>query len=260
MSFISIIENTFFANGRYWGSLNSSFYHSGSIGAMKTGIISADLNMAWNEKPLTPDDQNTILGIKKYFQQACLPFWWWVFPNSQSPATIDMLKAEGFSLIDHIPSMIADLSRMPDEKPCDAAVSIIRVSNKEELNLWEKISFSGFDFPHKTKEQYHQFVSTFHLHADSPQQFFLACLHGKPVATSLLFLSGNASGIYFVTTLACQRKKGIGLELTTATMRFAKIAGARLVTLQSSPDGLRVYEQAGFKEVCRVDVYSLNVA
>ncbi len=260
MSFISIIENTFFANGRYWGNLNSSFYARGSIRAMKTGIESVDLNMAWNEKPLVPDDNKSIQNIKKYFQQAGLPFWWWVFPRSQSAATIGMLGAEGFSLVESIPSMVADLTLLSDEETCDSGVSIIRVKNKEELNLWEEVSFTGFDFPYKTKEQYHRFVSTFNLHADSPQKFFLACLNGIPVATSLLFLNGNIGGIYFITTLAEQRKKGIGLELTTATMRFAKIAGARFAALQSSPDGLRVYQQAGFKEYCRVDVYSLNVA
>ncbi|KAF0154029.1 MAG: hypothetical protein FD159_2693 [Syntrophaceae bacterium] len=260
MPFISIIENTFFANGRYWGNLNSSFYSRGSIRAMKTGIESADLNMAWNEKPLMPDDSKAIQNIKKDFQQAGLPFWWWVFPSSKSPATIDMLEAESFSFVESIPSMLADLTGLSDEETCDADVSIIRVKNKEELNLWEEVSFTGFDFPYKTKERYHRFLSTFNLSAESKQKFFLACLNGIPAATSLLFLNGNAGGIYFITTLAEQRKKGIGLELTTATMRFAKIAGARFAALQSSSDGLHVYQQAGFKEYCRVDVYGLNVA
>jgi GNAT superfamily N-acetyltransferase len=260
MSLISIIENTFFANSRYWGSLNSSLYQSGSIWAMKTGIESADLNMAWNEKPMMADDSKAISDIKKDFQQAGLPFWWWVFPSSQSPATIHMLKAKGFSFIESIPSMLADLTLLPDEETFNTAVTIMRVRNKEDLNLWEEVSFSGFDFPHETQEQYHRFVSTFNLSADSPQKFFLACLNGKPVATSLLFLNGNVGGIYFVTTLAGQRKKGFGQALTKATMRFAKIVGARYATLQSSPDGLRAYQQAGFKEFCRVDVYGMNVA
>jgi hypothetical protein len=45
-----------------------------------------------------------------------------------------------------------------------------------------------------------------------------------------------------------------------ATMRYAKMAGARYASLQSSPDGLTVYEQAGFKEYCRVDVYGRNAS
>ncbi len=259
MSFISIIENTFFANGRYWGGLNFPLYRSGSIWAMQTGIASADLNMVWNETPLNANDSKAIQDVKKDFQQAGLPFWWWVFPSARSQATIGMLQAEGFSHRESIPSMLADLTLLPDQETGDSLLSIIRVRKREELNLWEEVSFAGFDFPYETKEQYHRFVSAFSLSDDSPQKFFLACLNGKPVATSLLFLNGNAGGIYFVTTLADQRKKGIGLEMTCATMRFAKMAGARFASLQSSPDGLRVYRQAGFKEYCRVDVYDLSI-
>jgi hypothetical protein len=136
MSFISIIENTFFANGRYWGGLNSSLYNSGSIWAMKTGIESADLNMVWNEKPLTAGDGKTIQDIKKHFQKAGLPFWWWVFLGAQTPATIDMLKAGDFSFVVSVPSMLADLTILADD-PHDKGLQITQIRNKEELLLWE---------------------------------------------------------------------------------------------------------------------------
>jgi ribosomal protein S18 acetylase RimI-like enzyme len=260
MSVINVIEDTFFANARYWGGLNASLYNSGSIWAMKTGIESADLNMVWNENPLTADDSRTIQNINNNFRQAGLPFWWWVFPRAKSPVTIDMLKSEGLSFVDNIPCMLADLSFLPDEEPGDATINVSRVKNKKELALWKEVSFAGFDFPPRTYDQYDRFTSTFNLGPDSPQKLFLGFFNGKPVATSLLFLTDNAAGIYFVTTLAGYRKKGIGLELTRATMRYAQKACARFATLQSSPDGLHVYEQAGFKEYCRVDVYSPNAA
>ncbi|MGV8057291.1 MAG: GNAT family N-acetyltransferase [Smithellaceae bacterium] len=256
MNIIKSIEEIFFANGRYWGGLNFSLYNSGSVWAMNTGIESADLNMAWNEKPLTVGDCKTIQDVKKHFQRAGLPFWWWVFPDAQSQITGKMLSAEGFSFVESIPSMLADLTALSDDRR-NTGLQIIQISNKEELFLWEEVSFAGFHFPPETRQQYHRFVGTFNLSPGSPQKFFLACLNGKPVATSLLFLHENAGGIYFVCTLAEFRRKGIGLALNLATMRFAKQAGARFATLQSSPDGLRVYQQAGFKEYCRVDVYSL---
>lgn len=256
MSFISIIENTFFANARYWGGLNSSLYHSGSIWGMKTGIQSADLNMVWNEKPLALGDGNAVQDIKKYFQKAGLPFWWWVFPGAQSQTTFNLLKSADFSLVHRIPSMLADLTLLPDEQPCDSAISIRGVKNRKELHLWEEVSFAGFDFLPETKNPYHEFVSTFNLSLNSPQKFFLACFNGKPAATSLLFLHEGMAGIYFVSTLSEYRKKGIGLAITLATMRAARQIGARFSTLQSSPEGFRVYQQAGFTERCRVDVYS----
>lgn len=257
MEIIKTIEEVFFANSRYWGRLNSSLYNSGSIWAMNTGIESADLNMVWNEKPLAAGDGKTIQDIKKHFREIALPFWWWVFPGAQSQSTTEMLKAEGFSFVDGIPSLLADLAALPGDRH-DTSLQIMQISNKEELSLWEEVSFAGFDFLPETRQQYHRFVAAFNLSSGSPQKCFLACLNEKPAATSLLFLHEKAGGIYFVSTLARFRKKGIGLALTLATMYFAKQSGARLVTLQSSPDGLRVYQQAGFKEYCRADVYSLT--
>lgn len=257
MSVIPIIENTFFANGRYWGGLNSSLYRSGSFWVMKTGIESADLNMVWNEKPLTREDRGSIEDIKISFQQACLPFWCWVFPCGRSEATGEILQSAGFSFIESIPCMLADLSR-PEVEENDRSLQIVQVQNEETLCVWEKVSFAGFDFPPETQHQYHRFVGTFNLKTDSPQKFFLAYFNGQPVATSLLFLHETAAGIYFISTLAEFRRKGIGLAVTRAAMTAARLAGAQYATLQSSPDGLHVYRQAGFQEYCRVDVYGLS--
>lgn len=254
----SIIEDTFSANYRYWGSLVSSPYRRGSIWAIQTGIESADLNAVWSDKPLMSSDRITIQEIKRDYLRAGLPFWWWVPPSSQTQSTVKVLESEGFYFVESIPSMLADLMMMPDEEPSDAAVSLSLVKNRQEMNIWEDVSFAGFDFRPETKEQYHRFVSKFNLNDDAPQKFFLASVHGKPVATSLLFLNGSAAGVYFVSTLADHRKKGIGLTLTRATMHYARIAGARYATLQSSPDGLRVYEKTGFKQCSRMAVYSFG--
>ncbi|MEN6489157.1 MAG: GNAT family N-acetyltransferase [Smithella sp.] len=256
MNIIKSIEETFFANCRYWGSLNSSTYNSGSIWAMRTDIESADLNMVWNEKPLTVDDGKTIQDIKNHFRKNGLPFWWWVFPGAQSQMTNDMLRAEGFAVVDSIPSLYTALNTLYKEQR-DERLQIIQVGNQDHLALWEEVSFAGFDFPLETRQQYHRFTTTFNLNPDSPQKLFLALWNEKPVATLLLFLHESAGGIYFVCTLAEHRRKGIGLALMQATLRYARQAGARFATLQSSPDGMRVYQQAGFKEYCRVDVYSL---
>ena len=257
MSFIPVIENTFFANGRYWGGLNSSLYRSGSFWVMKTGIASADLNMVWNEKALIQDDLRSLEEIKINFQQAGLPFWCWVFPRGRSQVTSEILQSAGFTFIDSIPCMLVDLSR-PEPDTHDRSLRIVQVQNEETLSLWEKVSFAGFDFPPETQHQYHRFVGAFNLQADSPQKFFLAYFNEQPVATSLLFLHENAAGIYFISTLAEFRRKGIGLAVTRAAMTASRLAGAQYATLQSSPGGLHVYRQAGFQEYCRVEVYGPN--
>jgi predicted acetyltransferase len=126
-----------------------------------------------------------------------------------------------------------------------------------ELKIWEDISFVGFEMPQETKKQYNKFVASFDLSESSPQKLFLAQWMGQPVATALLFLQSNAAGIYFVTTLAEYRNKGIALALILGSIKYAKTSGYKYCVLQSSKKGLDVYLQACFKEYCRADVYSL---
>ena len=256
MSLVQIIENTFFANGRYWGGLNNSLYRKDAIWSMKTGIDSADLNMVWSEKPLAAGDCPTIRFIQDDFRKAGLPFWWWIFPRAQSVQTDTILKNEGYAIIESIPSMIADLAVIPDQNFLHSSLEVIEIKNKRELLLWGDISFRGFEFPPETRKQYDTFVHTFNIQDGSPQKFFLAFLNGEPKATALLFLHQGTGGIYFVTTLLGSRKKGIGLAVTLSAMLTAKRAGAKYCTLQSSPAGFRVYQRAGFQEFCRVNVYS----
>ena len=254
MSAIFIIEQTFYAICRTWGGLNSSVKTVGSIRSMTTGIDSPDLNMVWAEKPLEPSDDEAIEKVVRSFQARRLPFWFWVFPSAKTAATLDILKAEGLTLASSIPCLLADLQLTP-EKVAGTAVTTRRVFDKTDLGLWRDVSFAGFDFPPETRQQYEQFSGSFDLRPECPHQLFLSFYEGRPAATSILLLTDNAAGIYFVTTLAQYRKKGIGLALMQATLHQAKAAGARWATLQSSPDGLHVYERAGFKEYCRVDVY-----
>jgi GNAT superfamily N-acetyltransferase len=136
-------------------------------------------------------------------------------------------------------------------------IKITFVKDERELKTWEDISFEGFAMPQDKRIQYNEFVKSFDLNENSPQKLFLACWKGQPVATALLFLHNNTTGIYFVTTLAAHRKKGIALALIKASMKYGKISGNKYCVLQSSKQGLAVYLKAGFKECCRADVYSL---
>ncbi|MBP7342908.1 MAG: GNAT family N-acetyltransferase [Smithellaceae bacterium] len=220
---------------------------------MKTGIASADLNMAWNEKPLLSGDAQAVREVRKYYEQDKLPFWWWVFPGAQSPATNDLLRGEGLVPVESIPSMLADLNRLPEP---EAAASVVRVENERQRLAWAEVAFAGFDFPSCARASFYRFVEALPLGSAAPQKLLMAFADSTPAATAILFQNGPAAGIYFVTTLAAHRKKGIGREITHAAMRTAGQAGARWITLQAAPEGLSVYRQAGFAKCGSVEVYS----
>ena len=260
MDLIKHIEENFFAVCRYWGSLNSSLIHAGSIGAMNTGVAISDINWVWNEKPLTNDDAKSIADIKEIYKKINLRFWWWIYPCGQSPETERILQDAGLYLIEKVPCMAADLNDLVSYKQIPDTVTISPVKDKNDLLIWEDISFHGFEMPRRAREQYGAFVSSFDLGAQSPQKLFLAYFDGKPVATSLLFTHNNSTGIYYVSTLPTFRNKGFGLKITQAAMQAAKESGIKNVILQATPLGAKVYIRAGFKECCRADIYKLSTS
>lgn len=309
MSLVRIIEDTFFSVCRYWGGLQNAFDCFGPVRAMQTGIGSADLNMVWSEGPLTREDAPWVRQVETYYDQANLPYWWWIFPRSKTAETIRLLKDTGHVYLLSMPCLLADLDDLSALAPAEnfaqphkfnnrhsreypnhlkvarghecgnpvfsrgswipafdgmtnqgvtqrsPAVIIRRVGNQQDLSPWKEVTFAGFDFSQGDRTSYDRFTDAFPLDPASPQQAFLAFDGGKPVAASLLFLAGDAAGLYFITTLGDYRRRGIGREMVLATLHYARAAGARFASLQSSPDGLSVYEKAGFKECCLVDIY-----
>ena len=260
MDLIKHIEENFFAACRYWGSLNSSLIHAGAIGAMNTGVAIADINWVWNEKPLTNDNAKSIADIKEIYQKINLRFWWWIYPCGHSPETSRILQDTGFSLIEKCPCMAVELNDSASYEKSPDNITISPVKDKNDLLIWEDISFHGFEMPRRAREQYGAFVSSFDLGAQSPQKLFLAYCEGKPVATSLLFTYKNSAGIYYVSTLPAFRNQGFGLKITQAAMQAAKESGFKNVILQATPLGFNVYIRAGFKEYCQAEIYKLSTS
>jgi GNAT superfamily N-acetyltransferase len=260
MNLIKAIEENFSATGRYWGSFSSSFTKTKAISAMSTGIPTADLNWVWNEKPLTIESAGKISSIKDNYRKLDLPFWWWVYPCGQSSLTKTRGEGAGLILLRAIPCVAGYLPAPTVKAGGSSAITVSLVKSSKDLSRWEEVSFDGFEMDGPEQTQYHNFVASFDITAASPQKLFLAYFEEEPVATALLFLHKETAGIYFVSTRPVYRRRGIGLALTKASMQYARRAGYKYSILQSSPAGLRVYIQAGFKEYCRADVYSLETS
>ena len=260
MDLIKHIEENFFAVCRYWGGLNSSLIQAGSIGAMNTGAAIADINWVWNEKPLTDDNAKSIADIKEIYKKLNLRFWWWIYPSGQSLETRRILQDAGLRLIEKVPCMAAALNDSVSDKQSPDNVTISPVKDKNDLLIWEDISFRGFAMPRRAREQYGTFVSSFDLGTQSPQKLFLAYCEGKPVATSLLFTHKNSAGIYYVSTLPAFRNKGFGLAITQGAMQAAMQDGFKNVILQATPLGAKVYIRTGFKEYCHAEIYKLSTS
>jgi ribosomal protein S18 acetylase RimI-like enzyme len=199
-----------------------------------------------------------ITQVKKYYEQLALPFWWWIYPSGQSSSLKEVLGECGFHFVDAIPCLAATLSTLTLEACTSAKIAVSLIKSKKDLNLWEKISFAGFEMDATAEKQYRRFVFSFDITTESPQKLFLAYFAGRPVGTALSFFHNDIAGIYFVSTLPHCRRRGVGLAVTLAAMGYAKQAGFKYCVLQASESGLNVYKHAGFKEYCQADIYSLT--
>jgi ribosomal protein S18 acetylase RimI-like enzyme len=86
---------------------------------------------------------------------------------------------------------------------------------------------------------------------------YVGLLRGEAVSTAAVVVTGNVLGVYNVATLPEHRRRGYG----EAVMRFAldrarERSGSSRTILQSTQQGLRLYERIGYRTVTAVDVYA----
>ncbi|GAB3922614.1 hypothetical protein GCM10029976_011520 [Kribbella albertanoniae] len=75
---------------------------------------------------------------------------------------------------------------------------------------------------------------------------FVVRFAGQPVACAMTVLSGGSAGVYWVATRADARRRGFGELATRAAVRAGFEYGARVVTLQSTEQGVPLYRKLGF--------------
>ena len=80
---------------------------------------------------------------------------------------------------------------------------------------------------------------------------------GVPVSTAASVISDGVIGIYNVATLPGHRGSGYGEAITRYAIDAACMeTGLDRVVLQSTSQGLRIYERMGFQAVTRILVYN----
>jgi N-acetylglutamate synthase len=74
-------------------------------------------------------------------------------------------------------------------------------------------------------------------------------VNGNPVTTGIGLTREDRVGIFNIATLPEHRGHGYGAAVTAFTIIEGRKQGAKWAFLQSSPQGLAVYQRLGFKEV-----------
>ena len=205
---------------------------------------------------LSPDNLDT--NIKKAihrFKEKGVPGNWHVGPATQPSDIGNALEAHGFVQTDNEPGMAVDLRTLKDlNLPSDFVVKPVRT--EEQVDACVEVGLEGFGMPDFLREILPGLITSFGLDPESSLQNYLGVLNNKPVAISSVYYAAGVAGIYNVTTLPEARGRGIGTAMTVQPLLDARLKGYRAGILQSSEMGYSVYEKIGFKEVCKISIYT----
>ena len=193
-----------------------------------------------------------------YFRSACVrSCTWWLDTHLQLADWTKLLEPFGFELSTDTPGMAVELSNLPRTTHRSSQVIIRAIDNVEMLAEWSQTFVQGYGIPGEWEAAFHDLIASLGL--ELPLRHYIAYLYGKPVAVSSLFLGAGVAGIYNVATIPEARGQGIGAIMTLTPLHQSYAMGYRLGVLQSSEMGFRVYQRLGFKTVCQMENYYLDV-
>lgn len=174
-----------------------------------------------------------------------------IFTAGASAAVLDATKARGFGIEASMPAMAVDIDRMrPTALP--SGYRFARISGGEDGRAWAEALALGYDLPRGLADLFAPDALGVDMAGDAPIQFFAVLHDGRQVATSLLFLADGLAGIYCVSTLVEERRRGLGAHATAEALRVAARLGYRVGVLQSSGAGHPVYLGLGFDDYASI--------
>jgi hypothetical protein len=178
-----------------------------------------------------------------------------IFSGIDIPVDVDAyLTSAGFTIHVAMPAMGVDIASLKPTVLPDG-YELVRVGDGGDGEEWVRQFATGYEIPIGVA----QCFSPVALHADtspdSAMQFFAIRRNGKTVCTSACFLDGGLAGIYCVSTIPEERKKGLGAHATAEPLRLAARDGYRVGILQSSEAGHSLYKTLGFVDFGGIPLY-----
>ena len=221
-----------------------------------TGVPSSWMNSVVRTR-LAPDSKidRIIEGVVARARERSVPLGWFITPGTQPEDLGARLEAHGLRYDEEEPGMSVDLRTLPDRVEIPDGVRVVEVLDLATLELWARTWGESYDAPEAKWRSRYEFRAAQGLGPTVPYRPYLAFWGDQPVATSDLFLGAGVAAIVWVGTVPAARRLGIVAAVTLAPLLDARRMGYRIGALTASNLGYRVYQQLGFREMCRLPVY-----
>lgn len=187
------------------------------------------------------DPRAALAGVRAFF--GVLPFTIWL-RDGLDPALVDAALLSGLSVADGPPLLVlGSLETIP------RAPAGLEIDPYAEPDRREAVTASalGNSFAPHLAESFVPSGIAEHPTAG----LVLGRIDGEVVTTAQWVLTGDAVGIYAVSTVPEHRGRGLGAAITWAAVAEGKRRGATWSVLQASNMGLGVYERMGYEVVGR---------
>jgi GNAT superfamily N-acetyltransferase len=154
-----------------------------------------------------------------------------------------MLAERGAVQAGEVPALTLDVSRSLPPAPADLRVTTVR--DASALEAFGRMAFSTFSYPPELAAV----TFTDDLRTFPHAELLLGSVDGTPVCCSMVLVTGNIAGIYWVGVAEPHRRRGLGAAITAAAVHAGVRRGCDVASLQASTLGEPVYRRMGFEPI-----------
>jgi ribosomal protein S18 acetylase RimI-like enzyme len=221
------------------------------------GVTFQMFNGAFFSEPVETETvlEERLRCARDYFAAQALRWSFWICEDWLSPGVRRKLsracETMGLRLSSEMPGLAAERLRHPARAL--PTIDFRRVDSPQTLDDFRGLGATCFRVPIAW------FSEVFDVSVAASQPFvcWVGYCDGEPVATAATVSGQGITGLYNVATAPAFRRRGYGEAITRHAIDTAvRESGSTRIVLQSTSEGLRLYQRIGFQPVTRVLVYN----